>query len=512
MNNELLRKLNEELPSNDKIDLEALSGLESKDNLPLIESPKSLLNEDQTTGLNTILNWLYTYKKSRNENAFFSLRGSAGTGKTTLIGQLVKEIDRNKYSSGRICICAPTHKAKKVILSKTKWPNGETLQSILGMKLDVNIEDFDPNKPEFSQSGQRKIQDYDLLIIDESSMINTKLYELLIDCAKGCMVLFVGDHVQLNPVKEFNVSLALTSPVNSYTITTPARQKVGNPLLDLLNLLREDIENGTDKYYEHLKEFPADVNSNGEGYQVCTDRKKFADYMILVFNSEDFKQDKDYVRYIAWTNDAITKTNRWIRSSIYGFKDSTVEKGEILLSYRTVVEKEEAIIVNSDDYIVEDVKPYLVSDYSYPIQALAVTLKCIDTGLKANLFIVEREDQNYSNYTSVYDEHLTEAKAKRAWSKVFYPFKNHLLITDTVKYKNAYLTEEKIIKDIDYGYGITAHKSQGSTYNTVFVNYNDIAQIVTFSKPQERMEAETMKKRLLYVALSRASKKAYLIM
>jgi len=62
-------------------------------------------------------------------------------------------------------------------------------------------------------------------------------------------------------------------------------------------------------------------------------------------------------------------------------------------------------------------------------------------------------------------------------------------------------------KDIDYGYAITAHKSQGSTYDAVFVNENDFHRITDImnyrvNKIERRLKE---KNRLRYVAYTRTS-------
>jgi len=59
----------------------------------------------------------------------------------------------------------------------------------------------------------------------------------------------------------------------------------------------------------------------------------------------------------------------------------------------------------------------------------------------------------------------------------------------------------KVKKDIDYGYGISVHKTQGSTYSNVFVNGQDI------NKNTNIVE----RKKLWYVALSRTNKQATIL-
>lgn len=90
----------------------------------------------------------------------------------------------------------------------------------------------------------------------------------------------------------------------------------------------------------------------------------------------------------------------------------------------------------------------------------------------------------------------------------YFRFKDiHLTMTD---YRlNAANKNRLVAKDIDYGYGITAHKSQGSTFENVCIDLDDIIYFQTkWGKRIRRNSAEAL--RLLYVAMSRATKHAYL--
>lgn len=503
MKNELIKYLSDE-QKEEVINFNPNTTLNLKDNLT------NNLSDNQKEALKAILNWLTLFKGCKNENGFFALTGSAGTGKTTLLGVLLKMLPKN-YQHSRVCICAPTHKAKKVLQQKTKWKNSETLQALLGLKLDTEITDFDVNDPKFSLIGDRKIKDYDLVLIDESSMINTDLKNTIEDACKstGTLILYIGDTLQLNPVKEYSISLTLTNPVHRYDLTQIVRQNKDNPLIILLDTLREDIKNNTEQYKNILKDNLVQINNKGEGYYATSNREEYANKMIEIFQNEMFKIDKDYCRHISWTNNSILKTSKWLRNAAFKY-NNMLEVGEILLSYKTFVEKNEIILTNSDDYLVENITETIISNYLYPLKVFRVKLSCIDTGETTNVNILLKNEENYKNYYSVYDKFLQEAKNYRGsyWRK-FYEFKSKVLVLENLQYTNSFNFTEKISKDIDYGYGITVHKSQGSTYNTVFVNYKDISSIVSFEK-NDKLSAELMKKRLLYVALSRASKIAYI--
>ena len=61
-------------------------------------------------------------------------------------------------------------------------------------------------------------------------------------------------------------------------------------------------------------------------------------------------------------------------------------------------------------------------------------------------------------------------------------------------------------RDLDYGFSVTSHKAQGSTFDTVLVDVNDIVYD-KYHNPYT--DAEDINRRL-YVACSRAKNKLYL--
>ena len=455
-----------------------------------------VLNEDQAKAEIAILEWLVRTKNNKDNSNFFALTGAAGTGKTTLLGSVLNKLPSNYYRS-RVCISAPTHKAKKVLQSKTDWRQSETIQALLGLKVDVSLDDFDINNPVFNPINERKIRDYSLVIIDESSMINQELYTTIVDCAKqyATKILFVGDIKQLNPVKEYSISLALTMPINKYELTTIVRQQNGNPLLELFDILREDIDANTDNYIKYLTANPVMINDKGEGYSVLN-RADFSVELSKAFQSDAFKEDRNYCRYITWTNVNITSVNKWIRENVFKSPAPLVQ-GELLLSYKTIINDDAVLITNSDDYEVTAIE-HGVNEYG--IEVLLVGLEGIDTGNCSTVQIVLPTQENYALFLQHHFDKLTKAKIKkgRAWVDYFKFKEQHCLLESLFNDENK---KQLIVKkDIDYGYGISIHKSQGSTYDTVFVNGADI----------NRNFREEEKRRLWYVALSRTSNRVYI--
>lgn len=485
--------------------------------------PQYEFTEDQNNALEAIRIWLYNLPKSP-DNCFFSLKGSAGTGKTSVVSYLLQNLEI-PYKRNT-CVSAPTHKAKKVIHEKSQCPNSATVQALLGLKPDVDLENFDVNNPVFSVTNKKEMNNYNLIVIDESSMINNDLFGTICDEAikNHIKILFVGDELQLPPINEV-ISMSLIKPQHSYTLTQIVRQENTNPLINLLSILRDDIINNTFNYVDFLNKnvhhMMTKENEKGEmvdieGFSVVKGRDCM-EVMSEVFKSDEFKENRNHVRYISWTNKSIKGANDYIRKNIFNF-DTPIFNNELLLSYKTLVDKDEAIIINSDDYIVKSQR--LETDY-LGIDLIKTEIQPLDSeDIKENskfLNIVFPSKDNYDRYLEERDNKLQIAIARRgkAWVD-YYSFRNSYILLESL-FDGKKLLDKK---DLDYGYGITIHKSQGSTYNTVIVNAKDINLMETYCTKQsnendqmfqQRLNrARTDVKKLWYVALSRASNKAYI--
>lgn len=86
----------------------------------------------------------------------------------------------------------------------------------------------------------------------------------------------------------------------------------------------------------------------------------------------------------------------------------------------------------------------------------------------------------------------------------YYSFKEScLLLTNII---NPTTGKIEFNRDLDYGFSLTSHKAQGSTFDTSFVDVNDIVYD-KYGNPYT--DAEEINRRL-YVACSRCSHKLYL--
>ena len=397
------------------------------------------LTQHQKDCLKEVGNFLRSGKK------MFTLKGSAGTGKTTLARVMIDMLKGQKVMN----ITAPTNKAVKILAQGTaKHPNTyySTTHSYLKLKELIN--------PDGSLSFERRVGDVpstcDILVIDECSMVGKNLMSYIHDLHGKTKVIFIGDPKQINPVGE---KLSPTFDVDGFELVEILRQKANSPILDFV--------------YDFSRIAP----------------RNSCDKFIITANNGDFVsaiKDKDIEKTIGWTNKYVDGINEWHRRRIYGDK-AVIEflVGENLILSAPAISPEDGKTVlfsNSEELEVLSADKYSENG----MLIWAITAKG-EGGMVADIFIPAKESLPlYERALKALASEAKELVKKKvnpglAWAN-FYEFKNQFA-------------------DVKYSYAITAHKSQGSTYRSVAVNMRDI-----FRNP-DRVERD----RILYTALTRAS-------
>lgn len=465
-------------------------------------SPKPTENQvfrnlypSQQRAIEQLTNW---YHNSKELEA--TLCGYAGTGKTHLLKYFIEHVVNKSYT-----ITAPTHKALRV-LEANVGRKGMTLHSLHGLKPNIDLQNFDIENPQFDPLNPSKIQNYNLVIIDECSMINKDLFQLNHSRAKeyNVKILYVGDPLQLPPVNE-KISMTFDVVKNKVELTDIIRQEEGNPLLELFGLLRNDIQNRTNTFLQHIVRNRSNMK-NGIGYDILP-IQAFRERLISEFDSDAFHNNIDHLRLTAYTNQSITDWNTIIRNHIIGKDVDIIHINDLILSYNTIVDEfKDPIILNSEDYIIHDIRPYFSDE---EIKTFAVNLKSMFDGHTTQPFlVVDHKDASFLRYKNILT-HLYNRAAQRAqhgWY-VYYKFKNRFL-TNTKFTIDTIQGTKYINKDIDYGYAMTVHKTQGSTFDNVAIDLTNIVfQQTAYGRKENDIE---IRNKLIYVALSRARKSVIL--
>ena len=172
------------------------------------------------------------FMTDRDSQVVMILRGSAGTGKTTLAGAVVRAMLSLKQ---KLWLMAPTGRAAKVFALNAGSPAYTIHRSIYRQK-SMELSDAGLFKLNFNPASDT------LFIVDEASMIangETPLLDDLISFVyngRNCRLLLIGDGAQLPPVGE-EKSPALSAPVlRSYSMTVYQA--------DLNQVLRQSQQSG----------------------------------------------------------------------------------------------------------------------------------------------------------------------------------------------------------------------------------------------------------------------------
>lgn len=583
------------------------------------------LSDDQQNAFESII-----YFYSQYDKYMFLLSGAAGTGKTLLTKFIVKHFNKLK-----ICGIAPTHKAKKVLNNVlnneyNKFNNIEifTVASVLGK---MRNKSYIGTKNFSSENDPIKLINYDLIIIDEASMITDVDMKVIKNFITNNHIhtIVIGDNNQLpNPSQEYELCMdeddvilkkkdciIFRDPDFSmrYKLNKIVRQKNGSDIIKISNYIKDNL-----KKYNNLievinlinKKHNDELNKNKYG-EINTrdnhedqeeidhpeeskyeeDQEEIDESDINIIKSDQiyntFKSfNIDSIRILAYTNNEVISHNDRIRKMM-DFK-SEFEVGEIITGYNNVGYPI-LIIENGMEYKILS-KRYSSKYVTCYKSEKSIKYKCFGHYLKLNnsteVFVIDTVNSDnhmfmskiielaeivnkpqstkmdYLKYSElknniifikdIYkynDEYFNETQFKERHpllftnvnilikyneiTKTFYLSNNDSIIFNKLQetyssdlftnriLDNKILTEQEmwkdkykvIEKDIYYGYALTIHKSQGSTYDNVIFDSTTIDKIQnTWNFRFKRFENKFYEQnQLKYVAVTRPSKKLFLV-
>ena len=427
----------------------------------------------------------------------------------------------------------------------------QTIHKLLKYKSEYNID----GDIIFTKEKENVIDGYDIIIIDECSMIPLGIvYEILKESEKTkTKIIFTGDPAQLPPVNEKTSSIFITESnklhiltlkkyipditndmydkfcnkiinMEKYTLKEIVRTK-NNSVINCCNTIRNWIYK-VDDFANITNHTNINVNiySNDKSQKIKTDWYKQFEKLIKI--------EKDTI-IIAWTNDEVNFYNNYLRKSLFSSKNiiKEYEIGDILILNEFYILNNDEKTQNkvkfntSEKIIVTNIEPYeyIIDKLNTQIKSNIKTfqnhrsietryknfvnkLNCTDIKLKCYKMKVKKIDDEINEYEiyvlqndsiqihkNIIINHIEEIKKFRA--ELFNQYKlisiDALLIQPL--YNEFYTKYINIFASVSYGYAITCHKAQGSNYKNVFVDFSDIVK---------NMNEDEMK-RCTYTAVSR---------
>jgi len=326
-----------------------------------------------------------------------------------------------------------------------------------------------------------KLKSYKIAILDEASMINDELYDEIMQIVTNYKIklITIGDTSQLAPVKQEHDSKFFDKIDAELTIP----MRFTGPIANLTEIYRQEIESINNGYSGNIFALNEGTSRKDVYNEELDSGYYFKNniYELVEQVGDEIKNNPNnlnFSRMLAYKNSTVDLLNRNVRKYIYGKNLKQFEQGEIVISRGGFTVDKQAIIHNGKLLRVETTKPI-----SGPFNIPCVSMKFKDFDTQTNVIVVEYNQYALQKYNNIKDSLLRNAKRDFKQWVYYYKF------IDSFAY-------------FDYGYSLSAYKSQGQTLTNVYVMEGEIMQVKPLTLKQ--------KFQALYVAMTRASKNLYI--
>lgn len=398
------------------------------------------------------------------EAQFFLLAGYAGTGKTFCIQNLVD------LARGRLIFTAPTNKATKVLrdtLTTDQYkPECRTIYSLLGLRLEANGEVKELAVPE----DPVDLTKYRAVIVDEGSMVNSKLFAFIQQVANDQKVkfIFMGDPAQLPPVGEHR------SPIWEHCHKVAELTRVmrhDNQILTLATAIRKVVDHPAPRL-----NIQSD-NADGQGVWRLGEGE-FEARIMQATDAGRFSRAND-AKAIAWRNATVDALNRRIRQRIFDNAASQpwLPDDRVLVTEPAKDHEGDTVATTDDEGTITRVEVGWHPEWrGFKIWRVSIT-----TDDNRPIVLRVLHEDCFAEHARRAEELAQAARLDRRKWGTFWDFK-------------------EAFHKLRHAYAITAHRAQGSTYEAAFVDWRDILL--------NRNRSEAF--RCLYVACTRPKRELIL--
>jgi len=405
-------------------------------------------NTQQKTALGQIVSFI------KSDNDVFILKGSAGTGKTTIVKAITSYLNEEGIN---LRIAAPTGRAAMIIGNKT-GQRSKTMHSQI----------YTPEKIK-NGGGVRLIRKTNqekgktVFIVDEASMVTNvlsksenffvskPLLEDYIDYLKQGnqqnKVIFIGDKFQLPPVNEtfspalnpefLNKQFGLRG--EEYELTQVMRQDENSEILEIATGIRDLLKKGI---------------SNSH---ISLDRERYPSYALNRYLAEFDSNKINKVTAICYSNRDVNYWNSWIRQKL-GLSTNILTNDDIVVTQNTWLN-------NSGDWVYK-------GEYGKVIE--------LDTSIEkyANLRFANAKIEYAAsgNESKVISTKVLLDSLETRYGILNVEKEKHLF-AEVMKHNPKFRTSQNNADDkylgairLKHGYATTCHKAQGGEWDNVLVH------------------------------------------
>lgn len=433
------------------------------------------------------------FMTNRSENAAMILRGSAGTGKTSLAGAIVRAVNRLRI---KVSLLAPTGRAAKVFSL-----NAGLAASTIHRKI-YREKAFNGADGQF-QLNNNMFRDM-LFMVDEASMISLSqsnttfgsgrllddLVQYVYSNGANCRLLLIGDKAQLPPVGEQESPALRADVLKAYGLQVYE--------CDLNEVLRQSQHSGILWNATAIREM---ITYNTATQLPQIHLKGFADISIVQGNelieslaSSYSAVGMDETMVITRSNKRANIFNQGIRNTILGREEELTTGDLVMVVKNKYLEKDRStdisFIANGDHAVVRRVRN-IRELYGFRFADVAL----------------EFPDYNNTELDTVVvlDTLTTEAPAltHEQNDKLFQSVMEDYADVPRKADRMKQLREDEYFNamQIKFGYAVTCHKAQGGQWAHIYLDQGYMTD--------EMLTPDYI--HWLYTAFTRATEHLYLV-
>lgn len=447
------------------------------------EQQEIILNDEQQEVFRKVIKFLERPKSSNTKKNCIMLYGPAGTGKTSTVREICKNLGPEK-----VCLTCPTNKAVDVLKKGMKEFHPMTIHKFLCMEF---VYDSEGNSRMAMTIEPENIKSFLLLVVDECSMVDKDILKNIRkwSSAHKAKVLFLGDIYQLPPVN-FSVSPVFEFVSEKMRLTLTRNMRAGEKNVAFAHsLFRAAVDSLDVKLPESWRVQSENIS---EEVLVVPDKEFFISEFL---EKQTIEEDTSVV--LCWRNKVVDEYNKKIRMKLFGeiSRDCPYMKGETMMFHQYFFspgenEGDEGIRYATCDKVkvekVEEgkfVHPWFEEEIpAYKLYVKNNKLYILNPKFRKKYDAKTKEMREYTlARTNSFGVECKKAKSKE-WKKFY-------------RMRDSFLTP------LSYSYSMTTHKSQASTFDHVFVDLGDI--LANWNKQDAH--------RCAYTAVSRSRKSLFLL-
>jgi ATP-dependent exoDNAse (exonuclease V) alpha subunit len=400
----------------------------------------------------------------RNEQVVMVLHGSAGTGKTTLAGAIVRTMAALRQ---KMVLMAPTGRSAKVFALHANHAAYTIHRRIYRQKTAGDLSAFNLNV---------NLQRDTLFVVDEASMISNggsdtfgsgRLLDDLIQfvySGANCRLLLIGDQAQLPPVGEEDSPALQAEILRCYGLHVYETR--------LSNVLRQAQESGILSNATAIRKLSLTSNTDGiwnETVPLVLPKIQFSgfadiqpvpgDELIEHLSTSYSRTGMDETIVITRSNKRANIYNQGIRRTVLDREDELCRGDQLMIVKNNYFWLKDSFLANGDVAVVQRVR-HVHEQYGFRFAEVTMTLPDYeDYELTATVLLDTLTCEAPS---------LTHNQQELLYQKVMEDYMDVPLKADRIKklrtdtYYNAL--------QVKFAYAVTCHKAQGGQWAHVYID------------------------------------------